>query len=166
MNIGSRRIGDNESPLIVAEIGINHGGSLDLAKSMVNAAYKTGAECIKHQTHFVEDEMTEEAKSIFPPNADISIWEVMEKCSLSRDEEISLKNYTENLGMIYISTPFSRSAADFLFDIGVKAFKIGSGEADNLPLISHIVKFQKPIILSTGMQTIESLQKSVDAINK
>ena len=165
MNIGSRCIGDNESPLVVAEIGINHGGSLDLAKSMVNAAYKAGAECIKHQTHFVEDEMTEEAKSIFPPNADISIWEVMEKCSLSRDEEISLKNHTENLGMIYISTPFSRLAADFLFDIGVKAFKIGSGEADNLPLIRHIVKFQKPIILSTGMQTIESLQKSVDIIN-
>jgi len=165
MNIGSRSIGDNESPLVVAEIGINHGGSLDLAKSMVNAAYNAGAECIKHQTHFVEDEMTEEAKSIFPPNADISIWEVMENCSLSKDEEISLKNHTENLGMIYISTPFSRLAADFLFDIGVKAFKIGSGEADNLPLIRHIVKFQKPIILSTGMQTIESLQKSVDIIN-
>ncbi len=165
MNIGNRCIGDNEPPLVIVEIGINHGGSLDVAKSMVNAAYKAGAECIKHQTHFVEDEMTEEAKSIFPPNADISIWEVMENCSLSRDEEICLKNYTENLGMIYISTPFSRSAADFLCDIGVKAFKIGSGEADNLPLIRHIVKFQKPIILSTGMQTIESLQKSVDIIN-
>ena len=165
MNIGSRCIGDNEPPLVIAEIGINHGGSLDVAKSMVKAAYKAGAECIKHQTHFVEDEMTEEAKSIFPPNADISIWEVMETCALSRDEEISLKNHTENLGMIYISTPFSRSAADFLFDIGVKAFKIGSGEADNLPLIRHIVKFQKPIILSTGMQTIESLKKSVDIIN-
>ena len=165
MNIGSRRIGSNEFPLVVAEIGINHGGSIDLAKSMVNAAYKAGAECIKHQTHFVEDEMTEEAKSIFPPNADLSIWEVMQKCSLSRDEEISLKNHTENLGMIYLSTPFSRSAADFLFEIGVQAFKIGSGEADNLPLIRHVVKFQKPIILSTGMQTIESLQKSVNIIN-
>ena len=70
MNIGSRPIGDNESPLVVVEIGINHGGSVDVAKAMVNAAYKAGAECIKHQTHFVEDEMTEEAKSIFPPNAD------------------------------------------------------------------------------------------------
>jgi len=165
MNIGGRRIGDQESPLVVVEIGINHGGSLDLAKAMVSAAFKAGAECIKHQTHFVEDEMTEEAKSIFPPNADISIWDVMQKCSLSRDEEISLKNHTENLGMIYLSTPFSRSAADFLFDIGVKAFKIGSGEADNLPLIRHIVEFQKPIILSTGMQSIKSLQKSVDVIN-
>tara|TARA_Y100001968_G_C19344010_1_gene711077 strand:- start:42 stop:1070 length:1029 start_codon:yes stop_codon:yes gene_type:complete len=165
MNIGSRCIGDKESPLVVVEIGINHGGSVDLAKAMVNEAYKAGAECIKHQTHFVEDEMTEEAKSIFPPNADISIWDVMQKCSLSRDEEISLKNHTENLGMIYLSTPFSRSAADFLFDIGVKAFKIGSGEADNLPLIRHIVKFQQPIILSTGMQSIKSLQKSVEIIN-
>ena len=165
MNIGSRCIGDKESPLVVVEIGINHGGSLDLAKAMVDAAYKAGAECIKHQTHFVEDEMTEEAKSIFPPNADMSIWDVMEKCSLSRDDEISLKNHTENLGMIYLSTPFSRSAADFLFEIGVKAFKIGSGESDNLPLIRHVVQFQQPIILSTGMQSITSLQKSVEIIN-
>jgi len=165
MNIGSRCIGDKESPLVVVEIGINHGGSLDLAKAMVDAAYKAGAECIKHQTHFVEDEMTEEAKTIFPPNADMSIWDVMEKCSLSRDDEISLKNHTENLGMIYLSTPFSRSAADFLFEIGVKAFKIGSGEADNLPLIRHVVQFQQPIILSTGMQSITSLQKSVEIIN-
>ena len=69
---------------------------------MVYEIAKDGGECVKHQTHFVEDEMTDEAKSIFPPNADISIWDVMEQCALSRDEEISLKNHTEMLGMIYV----------------------------------------------------------------
>ena len=166
MKIGRREIGINQPPLVIAEIGINHGGRLDTAKAMVHAAYKAGAECVKHQTHFVEDEMTEEAKTIFPPNADISIWDVINNSSLSKDEEIDLKNYTENLGIIYLSTPFSRSAADFLNDIGVPAFKIGSGESDNLPLIRHIADFNKPIILSTGMQSIQSIQKSVDILMK
>ena len=63
-------------------------------------------EVIKHQTHFLDDEMTPDAKKIMPPNADVSIWDVMEKCSLTRDEEINLKKIVEDLGMIYISTPF------------------------------------------------------------
>ena len=128
---------------------------------MVDLAFSTGCEIIKHQTHFIEDEMTSEAKSIFPPNADISIWDVMEKCALSKDEEIQLKKHTEDLGMIYISTPFSRKAADFLAEINVPAFKIGSGEADNLPLIKHIAAFGKPVILSTGMQSIQTVEASV-----
>ena len=128
---------------------------------MVDLAFKSGCEVIKHQTHFIEDEMTDEAKNIFPPNAAISIWDVMEKCALSKNEEINLKNYTEELGMIYLSTPFSRKAADFFSVIGVQAFKIGSGESDNLPLIKHIATFGRPIILSTGMQDIASISSSV-----
>ena len=164
MKINDRKIGLDRPPLVIAEIGINHGGSLEVAKSMVTLAAKAGAECVKHQTHFVEDEMTEEAKSIFPPNADMSIWEVMESCALSPEDEIALKQHTESLGVIYISTPFSRKAADFLAEIDVPAFKIGSGEADNLPLIRHIAKFGKPVIMSTGMQTIESMSRSVQIL--
>src|SRR5690606_40840071 len=85
---------------------------------------------------------------------------------LSADDEIELKRYTESLGMIYISTPFSRAAADFLNEIGVPAFKIGSGEADNLPLIRHIARFGKPVILSTGMQTIETIRASVAILDQ
>ena len=164
MKIKNRLIGPEHHPLIIAEIGINHGGSLKVAKSMVTLAARAGAECVKHQTHFVEDEMTEEAKSIFPPNADVSIWDVMERCALSPDDEIALKQHAEDLGVIYISTPFSRKAADFLAEIDVPAFKVGSGEADNLPLIRHIAKFQKPIIMSTGMQTTDSMSRSVQIL--
>ena len=164
MKIKDRLIGLEHSPLIIAEIGINHGGSLKVAKKMVTLAAKAGAECVKHQTHFVDDEMTEEAKSIFPPNAKISIWEVMESCALSAEEEKSLKIHAESLGLIYISTPFSRKAADFLAEIDVPAFKIGSGEADNLPLIRHIAKFGKPVIMSTGMQSTESIDRSVQIL--
>lgn len=165
MKIAHRSVGPDHPPLVIAEIGINHGGSLEVAKEMVRLAALSGCECIKHQTHFVEDEMTEEAKSIFPPNADKSIWHVMEECALSRDEEIALKEFTENLGMIYLSTPFSRAAADFLNEIGVPAFKIGSGEADNLPLIRHIAAMGRPVIFSTGMQTIETLRDSVGILD-
>jgi N-acetylneuraminate synthase len=164
MKLCGRTIGPEYPPLVIAEIGINHGGDLNVAKEMITLAAKAGAECVKHQTHFVSDEMTEEAKSIYPPNADKSIWEVMEECALTADEEIQLKTHADNLGLIYISTPFSRKAADFLADIDVPAFKIGSGEADNLPLIRHIAKIGKPIIMSTGMQSVESLQRSVQIL--
>jgi N-acetylneuraminate synthase len=166
MKIGNRVIGLGSKPLVVAEIGINHNGNIEIAKAMVKSAYHSGCECIKHQTHFLEDEMTDEAKTIIPPNDIRSIWEIMESCCLSRDEEIELKNYTESLGMIYISTPFSRSAADFLDEIGVLAFKIGSGECDNLPLLRHVSKFGKPIIMSTGMQTIDTIRESVQILEE
>ena len=166
MKIADRLIGPTHPPLVIAEIGINHGGNLDVAKEMVRLAAGTGCEMIKHQTHFIEDEMTVEAKEIYPPNADQSIWHVIEACALSTDDEIALKDHTEAFGMIYISTPFSRKAADFLDDIGVPAFKIGSGEADNLPLIRHIAAKGRPVIMSTGMQTIDSVRKSVEILDR
>ncbi|MFO1203167.1 MAG: N-acetylneuraminate synthase family protein [Tabrizicola sp.] len=166
MKIAHREIGPNHPPLVIAEIGINHGGDLSVAKEMVRLAAGAGCEMIKHQTHIIEDEMTDEAKSIFPPNADVSIWHVMERCALSLDEEAELKRYTESLGLIWISTPFSRAAADWLETQDVPAYKIGSGEADNLPLIRHIARKGKPVIMSTGMQTIETIRASVDILDK
>lgn len=164
MKIGNREISANHAPLVIAEIGINHGGDLEVAKNMVRLAAAAGCECVKHQTHIVEDEMTDEAKSIFPPNADVSIWDVMAQCALSLDDEAELKRYTEELGIIWISTPFSRAAADFLEELDVPAYKIGSGEADNLPLIRHIAKKGKPVIMSTGMQSIDTIRASVQIL--
>ena len=165
MKIANRMIGSECKPLVIAEMGINHKGCIDTAKQIARSAALAGCECIKHQTHFIEDEMTEEAKEIYPPHDARSIWEIMEECALNKDEEIELKNYCEDLGMIYISTPFSRSAADFLDEINVPAFKIGSGECDNLLLIEHIAKKGKPVIMSTGMRDIGTIQKSVEVLN-
>ncbi|MCB2110490.1 MAG: N-acetylneuraminate synthase family protein [Defluviimonas sp.] len=166
MKIAHREISTAHPPLVIAEIGINHGGDLAVAKEMVRLAAGAGCEMIKHQTHILEDEMTEEAKSIFPPNADVSIWDVMASCALTLEEEAELKRYTESLGLIWISTPFSRAAADFLEELDVPAYKIGSGEADNLPLIRHIARKGRPVILSTGMQTIETLRASVAILDE
>ena len=88
MKIGDRQIGDNHPPLIIAEIGINHGGCIEIAKQMAHEVALAGGEIIKHQTHFIEDEMTDEAKNVIPPNDHRSIWEIMEECALSPEEEI------------------------------------------------------------------------------
>ncbi|AJC88164.1 sialic acid synthase (N-acetylneuraminic acid synthetase) [Campylobacter insulaenigrae] len=150
-----------ENPLVVPEIGINHNGSLEIAKLMVDSAKRAGAKIIKHQTHVVEDEMSNAAKKVIPGNADISIYEIMKQCALSFKDELALKEYTQKQGLVYLSTPFSRAAANRLEDMGVSAFKIGSGECNNYPLIKHIAQFKKPMIISTGMNSIETIRPTV-----
>lgn len=166
IEIAGRKIGVDFPPIVIAEIGINHEGSLKVAKEMVDAAYRAGVEIVKHQTHIVEDEMSGAAKKVIPGNADVSIYEIMERCSLNEADELELKNYVESKGMIFISTPFSRAAAERLKKFDVPAYKIGSGECNNYPLLEHICSFGKPVILSTGMNTIESVQKAVDIFDK
>ncbi len=133
--IGNRTIGDNEPPLIIAEIGINHNGSLDAAIAIAESAIKSGAEVIKHQKHIVDDEMINEAKKIIPGNSNKSIYEIISKCALNESDEKKLMNHVKKLKSIFISTPFSREAANRLNRFNVPAFKIGSGECNNYPLI-------------------------------
>lgn len=164
--IGSLEIGDFTNRLVIPEIGINHNGSLDVAKEMVLSAYRAGAKIIKHQTHVVDDEMCGAAKKIIPGNADRSIYDIMQQCALSEDEESELKRYTESLGMCFLSTPFSRAAADRLERLGVEAYKIGSGELNNYPLIRHVAAFGKPMIVSTGMNDLKSIAKAADIMEQ
>ena len=160
--IRDRNIGYEFSPLIIAEIGINHGGSLKDAFKLADAAIESGIEIIKHQTHVIDDEMTGAAKLVIPGNSKKSIYQIMKECSLSEDEETEFKNYVESKNKIFISTPFSRSAADRLERMNVPAYKIGSGECNNFPLLEHVANFGKPIILSTGMNDIETIKKATE----
>ncbi|HBP28419.1 MAG TPA: polyhydroxyalkanoate biosynthesis repressor PhaR [Advenella kashmirensis] len=159
--IANRSIGEDFSPVVIVEIGINHEGSLDTAIAMVDAARDAGAEIIKHQTHIVEDEMSDDAKKVIPGNADVSIYEIMARCALNEEDEIKLMKYVQSQGMIFISTPFSRAAAYRLQKMDIPAYKIGSGECNNYPLIKLVASFGKPIIMSTGMNSIASIQKSI-----
>jgi sialic acid synthase SpsE len=162
ITIANRRIGPAHPPLVVAEIGINHEGSLKTAFEMVDAAQRAGVEVVKHQTHVVSDEMSGAAKKVVPGNATVSIYDIMERCALSEEDERQLQDYVESKGMIFMSTPFSRAAADRLYTMNVPAYKIGSGECNNYPLLKHIASFGKPMVLSTGMNTIDSVRKAVD----
>jgi N-acetylneuraminate synthase len=166
ITIAGRKVGPDFPPLVIAEIGINHEGSLAVAKEMVDAAKRAGAEVVKHQTHIVEDEMSGAAKKVIPGNADVSIYEIMRRCALDEADELELKKYVESKGMIFISTPFSRAAAERLKKFDIPAYKIGSGECNNYPLLEHIAQFGKPVILSTGMNTVESVAKAVAIFDK
>lgn len=162
--IGSRWIGDDHPPVVIAEIGINHEGSLDLAIVMADAAIDAGAEIVKHQTHVIEDEMSDEAKAVIPGNAEVSIYEIMERCALDEDSERQLMQHVHSRGAIFISTPFSRAAAERLRRFDVPAVKIGSGECNNYPLVKHVAKMGKPVIVSTGMNTIQTVRPTVEIL--
>lgn len=164
--IAGRWIGDEHPPVVIAEIGINHEGSIETAIAMADAAIDAGAEIIKHQTHIIEDEMSNEAKSVIPGNADVSIYEIMSRCALSEQDERHLMEHVQQRGAIFISTPFSRAAVDRLAKFDVPAFKIGSGECNNYPLVKYIARFGKPVIISTGMNSIETVRPSVEILRK
>jgi sialic acid synthase SpsE len=159
IQIRDRIVSDDTPPLVIAEIGINHEGDVNKARRMVDDAAAAHCECVKFQCHVIDDEMI--PNDVVPGNATESIWNIMARCALTDAEDRELKKYVEDRGMIYMSTPFSRAAADRLEAMDVPAYKIGSGECNNYPLIRHIAGFGKPVILSTGMNDLESIQPAV-----
>ncbi|MCD8014462.1 MAG: N-acetylneuraminate synthase family protein [Lachnospiraceae bacterium] len=163
--IGTIEIGEGSRPLVIPEIGINHEGSLDVAKEMVDAAWRAGARIVKHQTHIVEDEMSHAARKVLPGNAEESIYEIMERCALGEKEEYELMQYVQSKGMVFLSTPFSRAAAERLERFGVFGYKIGSGEMNNYPLLEYVASFGKPMLVSTGMNNMGSIAKAVEILN-
>ena len=166
IKIGKRIISKYSKPLIVAEIGINHFGSLKVAKKIVDEAKKNNVEAVKVQIHIPEEEMNFTAKKIKPGNSKLSIFEVIRKNSLTLNEEKKLKDYIHKKKMIYIATPFSFKAVDWLVKNNIKLIKVGSGECNNTPLIEYICKFKIPMIVSTGMNNLKSVQRTVKIINK
>ena len=163
IKINDREIGPDFPPLVLAEVGINHEGDFDKAISLVDAAFNAGTEVVKFQTHITDKEML---KTDMPPGdiSDEPLWDIIKRCELSEKEEIKIQKYCMTKNITYLSTPFSREAADRLENMGVPAFKIGSGECNNLPLINHIASKKKPIILSTGMNDIDSIARTVKII--
>ncbi len=163
--IGNRKIGAQYPPFIIAEVGINHEGSYDKAIQCVDAAVKAGADCIKFQCHITEAEMI--PTDIKPGKiSEDRLWDIIKRCELTEDEERRIKKYCEEKRIIYLCTPFSREAADRLQSMDVLGFKIGSGECSNIPLLEHVARIGKPIILSTGMNDLESIKKSVETLQK
>ena len=162
ITICNRYIDDCTNPLVIAEVGINHGGDFDKAVQMIHDAKNAGCECVKFQCHVVDDEMI--YNEIVPANATETIWNMMKRCSFNKEQDVRLKQIVEDYGMIYLCTPFSRAAADRLESLNVGAYKIGSGECNNYPLVKHIASFKKPVILSTGMNNIASIKASIQML--
>lgn len=166
--IKSRFIGHGQPTFIIAEAGVNHNGSIILAKKLVDKAVQAGVDAVKFQTFKSEKLVTGYAAMAKYQKDNIGIensqLDMLKKLELSYDEFIELKNYCDNKNIIFMSTPFDFESADFLDSIGVQAFKISSGDLTNIPLLEHIAEFEKPIILSSGMATLGDIEDAVISI--
>ncbi len=165
IKIGNRIIGENYPVFVIAEAGINHNGSFSIAKKLVNMAKKAGADCFKIQTHITEEEMMK--TKILPGKISKKpLWDIIKNCELTEKEELDLKEYCKEKGILFLSTPFSIPAVNRLEKIKMLAYKIGSGELTNLPFLKHIAKTGKPVILSTGMSEMSEIKEAIKLFNK
>ena len=162
ISIGARKIGPGEPCFVIAEAGINHDGDPTLAAELLDAAAAAGADAFKIQTHFPEHEMLRSGATAAYVGE--SLFDLLTRTALSREAHVELRDRAAKKGIVFLSTPFSREAADFLESIGVPAFKTGSGELTNLPLQQHIARKHRPMIISTGMSTPEEIDRTVQTV--
>jgi N-acetylneuraminate synthase len=162
LTIGTREIGPGSPCFVIAEAGINHNGDAALAAELVDRAAEAGADAIKFQTHFPEHEMLRGGATAAYVGE--SLFDLLTRTALTREAHYELADRAARKGIIFLSTPFSREAADFLETLGVPAFKTGSGELTNLPLQKHIARKGKPMIVSTGMSTPDEIEATVDVL--
>lgn len=157
-----------KNPFVIAEVGVNHNGDINLAKKLIDIAKEIGVDAIKFQTYKTEDLVTANAKMAdYQKNnlgVETSQLEMLKKLELSYSSFTSLKEYCDKKNILFLSTPHTEDAVDFLDDL-MPAYKIGSGDLNNIPLLKKIAKKNKPIILSTGMSYLSEIKESVDAIS-
>lgn len=156
------------SVYIIAEAGVNHNGSLELAKKLVDSAKDAGADCIKFQTFVAKNIASKNAsKAEYQKqltNSDESQLEMLKKLELSFDDFIDLYNYCKSKEIEFLSTGFDFDSIDFLNSLGMNTWKIPSGDITNLPYLMKIAKLNKPVILSTGMSTMEDIRAALDVL--
>ncbi|MHA1862332.1 MAG: N-acetylneuraminate synthase [Candidatus Thorarchaeota archaeon] len=167
IEIGGQEIGVNKPVFIIAEAGVNHNGDIHLAKKLVDAAVSAGVNAVKFQTFRTEDLTTRHAElaeyQVDNISKSISQFEMIRSLELDYDAFTELKRYCDNKNILFLSTPHTLDAMRFLDSI-VPAFKIGSGDLTNLPFLEKLSELSKPIILSTGMSTLDEVRDAVEVI--
>lgn len=164
IKINGRSIGDGEPCFIIAEAGINYNGDMKLAKELIDVAKDANADAVKFQTHLAEKEMLKgeiTADYIGEP-----VYDLIKRMEMSKEQHLELMDYCDKKGILFLSTGYCKEAIDILDELGMPLFKVGSGEVTNLQLIEYIANKKKPMIISTGMTTIEELGPSVEIIKK
>jgi N-acetylneuraminate synthase len=168
VEVESRRIGPGYPCFIIAEAGVNHNGSVELATRLVDAAVEAGADAVKFQTFKAERLVTPDA-----PKADYQVQatdisesqlEMLRRLELSREDHLELFSYCRRKGILFMSTPFDEESADLLEELGVPAFKIPSGELTNLPFLTHVARKGRAMIVSTGMSYLDEVKDAVQAV--
>ncbi len=162
IHLGNRLIGEGHPVFIIAEGCDNHMGDLSTAKEMCRRAKLAGCDCIKFQHHLPDEEMLKDVP--MSSNFDIPLYDFLKLHALTLEQHVELKRYCDNIGIHYLCTPFSLKAAYEINEIGVDAFKIGSGEMTDIPTLMKIAELGKPMIISTGMATLEEIERTYDAL--
>lgn len=150
--IEDRKIGDDHSTYFIAEGGLNHNGDIKLAKKMIDEAKNCGADAIKFQTYKSEEFLTRATP----------YFDTFKNVELSYESFGELKDYSKSRGITFFSTPFDIESADYLKKIGVPCFKIASSDLTNIPLIRHIAKLNTPMIISSGLATMQEVEEAVN----
>lgn len=169
IKIADRWVGEGEPCFVIAEIGLNHNGDLGLAKKLIDAAVECGADAVKFQKRSVDNILTKEAL-----DAPYDTWyaygktygEHRKALELSEEAFIALQEYSNERNIIFFASPWDEESADFLERINIPVYKIASADVINLPLIEHIAKKKKPMIVSSGMSTLEEVKDAGDIISK
>jgi N,N'-diacetyllegionaminate synthase len=168
VQIGRRLVGPGQSCFIIAEAGVNHNGDMKQAKRLVDEAKKVGADCVKFQTFRAEEIVTSKApkaeyqlRVTDPAESQLAM---LKKLELPKESFAELLAYCNQVEIQFLSTPYSFHDVDLLAEIGVEAFKIASGQLTELPFLSYVARQRKPMILSTGMATLQDVREAVDAI--
>lgn len=168
MIIGRKQIGDTNPCFIIAEAGVNHNGSVDLAKELIDVAKDAGADAVKFQTFKAEDLVTEKAEKAdyqrHTTAPDESQYQMLKNLELSHQDFRTLSQYARKKEIVFLSTPFDQASVDLLDGTGMAAFKIPSGEITNIPLLRYVARKKKPILLSTGMSTLGEVEEAVNCL--
>ncbi len=163
IQIGSVTIGEGKPVVTIAEVACQHGGAMANAKRLIDAAKESGADIVKFQLHVPEAEMVAGTIKFWGGTMD----DVLKKAQFGTYEEHKgLKEYCAKVGIQYLCTPFSIAAADILEKVGVDGYKTGSGELTNLPMMRHLAKKGKPMIVSTGMCTMDEIADTVKVLEQ
>jgi N-acetylneuraminate synthase/N,N'-diacetyllegionaminate synthase len=167
IRIANKEIGGKNPVFIIAEAGVNHNGDINLAKELVDAAKKAGADAVKFQTFKAEGLVTSDAIPAYYATKNlgkqVSQQDMIRKLELNYTDFVEIKKYCDKKNIIFLSTPHSFDAIDFLERL-VPAYKFGSGDLTNIPALVYTAKKQKPIILGTGMATLDEVKKAVNEI--
>jgi N-acetylneuraminate synthase/N,N'-diacetyllegionaminate synthase len=167
VKIGDKHIAEEEPCFIIAEAGVNHNGSIELAKKLIDAAKDAGADAVKFQTFKAENivvKNAEKAEYQKETTGEGSQYDMIKKLELTEEDFEELANYAKKKDILFLSSPFDKESVDLLYGLDVPVFKVGSGEITNFPLLKHIAKKEKPIILSTGISTLGEVEEALNVI--
>ncbi|MEX2214943.1 MAG: N-acetylneuraminate synthase [Phycisphaeraceae bacterium] len=168
MTIGDRKIGEGQRVFVIAEAGVNHNGDERVAHELIEAAADAGADAVKFQTFKASELVTASAPKaayqVASTGAQESQRDMLAKLELPAEAFAALKAHAEKLGLVFLSSPFDAPSAKLLIELGVKAFKLGSGELTNTPMLAQLAATGRPLILSTGMASLEEVEDASDVL--